>query len=163
MRERKEDIPVLAAHFFEAACKRFNRPGLRLAESHINQLLSYDWPGNVRELQNVVERAVIAARSGTLRFDISAGVEFRPSIDIDADTSPHDGLDVIPDKEMKRRERDNIAAALKLSKGRIYGPGGAAELLGISPTTLSARVKKFGLRQIPWVPQRRAQNRAIDH
>jgi hydrogenase-4 transcriptional activator len=55
-------------------------------------------------------------------------------------------FEVVPDKEMKRRERENIAAALKLSKGRIYGPGGAAELLGISPITPGARVKKFGLR-----------------
>ncbi len=132
----------------EAACKRFNRASLRLTESHINRLLSYDWPGNVRELQNVVERAVITARSGTLSFDISAGAEFRHSIEIEAHTPPHSGPAVIPDKELKRRERENIAAALKLSKGRIYGPGGAAELLGISPTTLSARVKKFGLRQV---------------
>ena len=70
LREHKEDIPILAAHFLEAAAKRFNRPGLRLTGSQIQQLLSYDWPGNVRELQNVVERAVIAVRDGTLHFDI---------------------------------------------------------------------------------------------
>ena len=149
LRERKEDIPVLAAHFFEAACKRFNRPRLRLTESETNRLLGYDWPGNVRELQNVVERAVITARSGTLRFDISAGAEFRNLIQTDAQIPSHDRLEVIPEKEMKSRKRENVAAALKLSKGRIYGPGGAAELLGISPTTLSARVKKFGLKSIP--------------
>ncbi len=148
LRARKEDIPLLAAHFLEAACKRFNRPGLRLTEGQINQLLGYDWPGNVRELQNVVERAVIRARSGTLRFDISGG-EFRHSIETGDHTPSPVGFEVIPDKEMKRRERENITAALKLSKGRIYGPGGAAELLGISPTTLSARVKKFGLKSIP--------------
>ncbi len=112
-------------------------------------MLGYDWPGNVRELQNAVERAVIGARSGTLRFEISAGAEFRPSIENGAHSPTHDALKAIPDKEMKHRERENIAAALKLSKGRIYGPGGAAELLGISPTTLSARVKKFGLKSIP--------------
>ena len=141
--------PILAAHFFEAACKRFNRPRLRLTESETNRLLGYDWPGNVRELQNVVERAVITARSGTLRFDISAGAEFRNLIQTDAHIPSHDRLEVIPEKEMKSRERENVAAALKLSKGRIYGPGGAAELLGISPTTLSARVKRLGLGQTP--------------
>ena len=73
LRERKEDIPILARHFVERACKRFSRSGLQLTPSQIRQLLDYDWPGNVRELQNVVERAVIAARSGSLRFDLPAG------------------------------------------------------------------------------------------
>jgi transcriptional regulator with GAF, ATPase, and Fis domain len=146
LRERKEDIPILTKHFLQAACRRFNRPSPQLTDSQINQLLSYDWPGNVRELQNVVEHAVIAARSGPLRFDIPGGAESLHSVKGDADTASHQGLEVVPDKEMKRRERENIVAALKRSKGRIYGPGGAAELLGINPTTLNARVKKLGLR-----------------
>ncbi len=148
LRERKEDIPVLTAHFFEAACKRFNRPGLRLTESQINQLLSYDWPGNVRELQNVVERAVIAARSGSLQFDVSQTTQSGISVPAQSGAALPEDPAVMPDAEMKRRERANIIGALRHSNGRIYGPRGAAQLLGIKPTTLSARVKKLGIKQI---------------
>ncbi len=70
LRERKEDMPVLARHFVAAACQRFNRAPLQLSESLIRQLQSYHWPGNVRELQNVIERAVITARFGPLRIEI---------------------------------------------------------------------------------------------
>jgi transcriptional regulator with GAF, ATPase, and Fis domain len=149
LRERKEDIPILAAQFLEASARRFNRPGLRLTDSQIQQLLSYDWPGNVRELRNVVERAVIGARAGALHFDIPARAESAPSVRRDADPASRHGVEVVADREMKRRERENIEAALKQCHGRIYGPGGAAELLGINPTTLAARIKKLGLRQTP--------------
>jgi transcriptional regulator with GAF, ATPase, and Fis domain len=98
----------------------------------------------VRELQNVVERAVIRAHSGILRFDVPADCDWRTA-NLDAASSA--GIEVIPAEEMKRRERDNIVAALRRSNGRIYGAGGAAELLGIRPTTLNARVKKLGLKQ----------------
>jgi transcriptional regulator with GAF, ATPase, and Fis domain len=149
LRERKEDIPILAAHFLEAACKRFNRPGLRLTDSQIQQLISHDWPGNVRELQNVVERAVIAARSGSLQFDVPQAPQSGTSVppQSGAATMPADPA-VIPDTEIKRRERANIIAALRRSNGRIYGRGGAAQLLGVKPTTLSARVKKLGIKQV---------------
>jgi transcriptional regulator with GAF, ATPase, and Fis domain len=70
LRERKEDTPILAAHFLEMACKRFNRQGLQLTESQFRRLQNYEWPGNVRELENVLEQAVITARTGSLRFDI---------------------------------------------------------------------------------------------
>jgi transcriptional regulator with GAF, ATPase, and Fis domain len=149
LRERKEDVPLLAAHFFKAACKRFRRPGLHLNASQIRQLQNYDWPGNVRELQNVIERAVIASRSGSIRLDIPALAQSNGSrLPTPAATraASHEEFEVVPDKEMSRRVRDNMIAALKRSGGRIYGPGGAAELLGIRPSTLSTRIKKLGLR-----------------
>ena len=70
LRERKDDIPVLAKHFLEMASKRFSRSGLHLTASQMRQLQNYDWPGNVRELQNVIERAVITSHLGSLRLDI---------------------------------------------------------------------------------------------
>jgi transcriptional regulator with GAF, ATPase, and Fis domain len=148
LRERKEDIPILATHFLEVACKRFNRPDLRLAESQLRRLQNYDWPGNVRELENVVERAVIAARAGSLHFDIPEAAAESPSSSSPGagDRAVEENVAVVPEGEMRRRERENIAAALKLCKGRIYGPDGAAELLGVRPTTLSARIRKFGLK-----------------
>ena len=143
LRARKEDIPILARHFVENACKRFNRSALRLTPSQIRQLLAYDWPGNVRELQNVMERAVIAARFGSLRFDLSAGKSMPPD---NRETPSHETPEVLREEEMKRRERENIIAALKQSKGRIHGVGGAAQLLGVKPTTLSERIKRLGIK-----------------
>ena len=148
LRERKEDIPILTAHFLEIACKRFSRPDLQVSESQLRELQNYDWPGNVRELQNLIERAVITARAGVLRFEIPETVDVSPSSStpVAGDTDGREKAVVIPDKEMKRRERENVALALKLSHGRIYGPGGAAELLGVKPTTLSARIRRLSLK-----------------
>src|ERR1700722_9098091 len=145
LRERKDDIPVLARHFLEIACKRFSRSGLHLTVSQLRQIQNYDWPGNVRELQNLIERAVIASGLGSVRLDIPAA-ESRSSAPVITRSKSREASEVIPDKEMSRRMRDNMVAALKRSGGRIYGSGGAAELLGISPTTLSTRIKKLGLK-----------------
>ncbi|MGO9058009.1 MAG: sigma-54 interaction domain-containing protein [Candidatus Binataceae bacterium] len=148
LRQRKDDILILARDFVQSACKRFNRSGVQLTPSQIRQLLDYDWPGNVRELRNVVERAVIAARFGSLRFDLPTGKRSQAPDNDNRETASHETLEVIREEEMKRRERENIIAALKQSKGKIYGAGGAAQLLGIKPTTLSARIKRFGLRRM---------------
>jgi transcriptional regulator with GAF, ATPase, and Fis domain len=139
LRERKEDIPLLARHFLEVACKRFNRAGLKLEPNQLKQLQNYNWPGNVRELQNVIERAVITSRLGTLKLDIPGSAESGSS-------ASGEESGVVSEKEMNRRMRDNLVAALKRSGGRIYGPGGAAELLGIKPSTLTTRIKKLGLK-----------------
>ena len=156
LRERKDDIPLLAKHFLGSACKRFSRSGLHFTASQMRQLQNYNWPGNVRELQNVIERAVIASRSRSLGLDIPAGEESGRSVKLSlsaksvpsaaatARSASPEESEVIPDKVMSRRMRDNMVAALKRSGGRIYGPGGAAELLGIKPTTLTSRVKKLG-------------------
>jgi transcriptional regulator with GAF, ATPase, and Fis domain len=145
LRDRKDDLPLLAKHFLEVACKRFNRSGLHLTASQIRQLQTYDWPGNVRELQNVIERAVITSRLGSLRLDIPSA-ESGSSATATTGSKSREESEVLPDKEMTRRMRDNMIAALKASGGRIYGPGGAAELLGIRPSTLTTRIKKLGLK-----------------
>jgi transcriptional regulator with GAF, ATPase, and Fis domain len=145
LRERKDDIPILAKHFLELASKRFSRSGLHLTAIQMRQLQNYGWPGNVRELQNVIERAVITSRLGALRLDIPPA-ESRSAAPATTRSKPREESEVIPDKEMTRRMRDNMIAALKRSGGRIYGPGGAAELLGIRPSTLSTRIKKLGLK-----------------
>ena len=147
LRKRKEDIPLLAMHFLDVMSKKLNCPKLRLTQAHVMALRNYHWPGNVRELQNVIERAVITARCTALHFDLPgvANIEAaEPSTA--AVTAGTDGT-VIPEAEMRRRERENVRIALNRADWKIYGPGGAAELLGIKPTTLVSRIQKMGLKR----------------
>jgi len=146
LRERKEDIPILAARFAAAACERFSRAPMQPDASQLRQLQEYDWPGNVRELQNIVERAIITARFDALHFEIG-GDELHIGGNTSAPDPTYDVDFILTDEEMRRRERDNLAAALRLSHGRIYGRGGAAMMLGIKPSTLNARIKKWGLER----------------
>lgn len=148
LRDRLEDIPLLAAHFLKQAAARFNCPQPRLTQAEGLRLQQYDWPGNVRELQNVLERAVITSRSGKLRLDLSSD-SIRTPAAASSGTAKEDPLNVvvISDAAMRRRDHDNIRAALEQTNWKIYGPGGAAELLGLRPTTLASRVTRMGLRR----------------
>jgi transcriptional regulator with GAF, ATPase, and Fis domain len=144
LRERRDDIPPLATHFVKQSARRMNRPAPRITQATISQLTAHDWPGNVRELQNAVERAVILSQSGVLRFELAE------SIAIDAPLAPTHPLSksaLLTRDELKRQERDSIATALKQTGGKIFGPGGAAELLGMKPTTLASRIKALGLQR----------------
>ncbi len=109
-------------------------------------LKRYDWPGNVRELQNVIERAVILSPGEQLRLDTAfAG---RRSAEGNQPANGERGApdEVVPEQEWRRRERANLLAALKRAGGRIYGSAGAAELLGVKPSTLQSRLKALGIR-----------------
>jgi transcriptional regulator with GAF, ATPase, and Fis domain len=147
LRDREEDIPVLARHFVEAAARKLSCSTVRLTDAELSKLQRYDWPGNVRELQNVIERAVIMSRCGDLRFQLPepAGASFAAGPLPSAGAAANSG--VVRDADMRRRERDNIVAALDRSGWKIYGRGGAAELLGLRPTTLASRIKKLGIRR----------------
>ncbi|HYW81474.1 MAG TPA: sigma 54-interacting transcriptional regulator [Thermoguttaceae bacterium] len=147
LRGRKEDIPLLALRFAEHAALRLNCPLPRVTQANILELQRYDWPGNVRELQNVIERAAITARSGVLQFDLPESEsgfsgDFIPAID---PRTP--GPEIVTDAEMQRRQRDNIVAALQQTGWKVYGPGGAAELLRLKPTTLASRMKKMRIKR----------------
>jgi transcriptional regulator with GAF, ATPase, and Fis domain len=138
LRSRREDIPILAKHFLKQAAARSNVPAPRLTRTNVRDLMDYSWPGNVRELQNVIERAVILSRGGTLRFQLQ---------EVAANLSTQ----IIPapatQKQWLESQRANIKAALKQSHGKIYGKGGAAELLGVRPTTLSSRIAALGIKR----------------
>ena len=140
LRKRVEDIPLLAELFLRQASRRFNRPSQGLSQGNLLSLQAYDWPGNVRELMNVIERAVITSRTGAVRFDLP-----RPSSRKAGKTAATASTTVVLDVEMKQRERENILSALDQTNWRVHGPGGAAELLGIRPTTLASRIKRMGL------------------
>lgn len=145
LRKRKEDIPLLAELFLQQAARRFNRGIRGLSQSNILALQAYDWPGNVRELLNVIERAVITSRGGSIRLDLPHD-KSRKIRRTDAVLTTAPSV-VVPDAEMKRRERENILLALHQAKWQVHGPGGAAELLGIRPTTLASRIKRMGLKE----------------
>ena len=141
LRERPEDIPHLAAHFVRATAKKMNRPLPRFTKAHADQLTAHDWPGNVRELQNAVERAVILSQGGPLHFELVAA----KSTESPRDKDSLSGAAILTRDQLKRYERESITAALKQCGGKVFGAGGAAELLGMKPTTLASRIKALGL------------------
>jgi formate hydrogenlyase transcriptional activator len=147
LRERREDIPLLAQHFLTRESEAL-KSELRLSEGDARRLSRYDWPGNVRELQNVIERAAILAQNGRLRIDLPDGSGVQPSpgaARVKADARPA----VLTASEMRAHERANILAALEACSGKVFGPGGAAEMLDIKPTTLASRIKALGIAPRP--------------
>ena len=151
LRERKEDIPLLAEHFIELSVSNLKCAGPRLTRAAVAELLSYDWPGNVRELRNVIERAVILARGGALRFDLPmTGVPAHTPVQdpqVRVEPGSNAAPSVLTEVELRNLERDNLQRALQATKGKISGPDGAAELLGVKPTTLLARMKKWEVKK----------------
>jgi transcriptional regulator with GAF, ATPase, and Fis domain len=147
LKERAEDIPLLARHFIELSVKDLRCPKPRLTRAGIAKLQSYDWPGNIRELRNVIERAVIISRGGALDFDLP--VTDAPAVPSRLAPREADGAGtkILTEPEMRRRERENIEAGLMKTNWKIRGADGAAELLGLKPTTLVTRMKKMGLKR----------------
>jgi DNA-binding NtrC family response regulator len=145
LRERKEDIPLLATHFTELLVKELGCPKPRLTRAGIETLQGYDWPGNIRELRNVIERAAIFAQGGALDFDLLVS-----GVDLTSFGSQHPDQaesEYLTEAEIRRRERENLFAVLQKAAWKIKGVNGAAELLGVKPTTLIARIEKMGLKR----------------
>jgi transcriptional regulator with GAF, ATPase, and Fis domain len=148
LRERQEDIPQLARHFIELSVKELRCPRPRLTRAGIVQLQGYDWPGNIRELRNVIERAVILARGQVLNFDLPSGKKnvgaARIAPQRDGGT---DRPEFLTESEMEQHQRENLLTVLEKTGWKIKGPNGAAEWLGVKPTTLLSRMKKMGLQR----------------
>jgi PAS domain S-box-containing protein len=142
LRERREDIAPLVAHFIGQSTRRMNRPEPQLGKTALDQLATYHWPGNVRELQNTVERAIILWREGPLTFDLPASPAHQ-----NTEQKPKPGTDaaLLTRDELKRQERETIINALKQTNGKVSGPGGAAELLAMKPSTLASRISSLGI------------------
>ncbi len=149
LRQRKEDIQRLAEHFIRQAARTLKRPSLALTGSDVQQLQSYDWPGNIRELQNVIERAVILARNNQLRFDLPGTTSPQVAEALDEERSASPGKQIIRETDRKQRDREAIIAALEKVGGKVGGRGGAAEILGVKPTTLRSRIKALGIKKPP--------------
>ena len=148
LRQHKDDLPLLAAHFLGQTARRLKVPLPKLTQAHLIQLRNYDWPGNVRELQNLIERALILAQRGPLRFDLPpAEGEARAPVTAEGVNGGGSDVQILTDPELRQRERDNTLVALDKSGWRIHGAGGAAELLSINPSTLVSRIRKLGLKK----------------
>lgn len=146
LRKRPEDVLQLAQHFLEQTCNEFGRKLLKLTRSQAEAIQAYDWPGNVRELKNVIERAVILSKGSSLRLDLSL-----PDT-VGGKTGVENGRvkgndQVLTEKQMRAVQKENINAALRKANWRVSGKDGAADLLGIKPTTLADRIKTFGIRK----------------
>ncbi len=135
LRKRREDISLLAQYFLDRYARKYQRRGLALTKSQEKMLRQYRWPGNVRELQNIVERAVLLSSDHQLEIQLPAEIQMRPENPF-ADLPPLDEL-----------QRRYIRHVLARTHGRIAGPGGAAEILGLKRTSLYSRMRILGMKK----------------
>jgi len=145
LRERLEDIAPLAQHFLERSCIELGRDPLQLSKQQVEQLQRHSWPGNIRELKNVIERAVILSKGGRARLDLAMPGETTATAPDESVASTE--ADFVSDAIIKEREKANMIAALRHADWQIWGDGGAAELLGLKPSTLTYRIKVLGIRK----------------
>jgi PAS domain S-box-containing protein len=131
LRERRDDIPLLAEHFVKLSAKKFGRNVTSISAGMMQSLMAHSWPGNVRELANVIERALIHNRGGVLR--LADRFEARP---------PDQLTDA---RSLEEMEREYIIAILKKTGWRIEGADGAARILDLNPSTLRGRMAKLGI------------------
>ena len=147
LRERSGDIPLLVEHFVRHFAGRLHTSQPGVLEDTMERLISYEWPGNVRELQNVIERAVLLARGGEITPEMIPLTAPRPSPAEPAaprERTLERAAGHLPFAEAERRA---ILHALDATGWRISGPRGAAEVLGLKPTTLHAKMKKLRIRR----------------
>jgi PAS domain S-box-containing protein len=146
LRERGDDVVQLALHFLERTCQDFGHRPLTLSQQQAALLKQYDWPGNIRELKNVIERAVILSQGKVLRLDLAMANIFEDDTDEQVTaTETADGGRILTEDELSELQRRNTLNALRATDWRVSGPNGAAKLLGVKPTTLTDRMKKFGI------------------
>lgn len=156
LRDRKEDIPLLATYFVDKFASQMHKRIHAIPPCAMEELLTWDWPGNIRELENFIERAVILSRGNLLDAPLSELRDSRPAWQ----ESQPDPLDVakvlkevivslLPERrlveESSKKQHEEIVTALSESKGRVGGPVGAAARLRVNRTTLIARMKKLGI------------------
>ncbi|MCI0390856.1 MAG: sigma 54-interacting transcriptional regulator [Acidobacteria bacterium] len=152
LRERREDIPLLVRHFIQEASKQARCGKLQVSDEQMAALKRYHWPGNVRELQNVIERAMILSRCGAqpLNFDLILP-EAEPASAMPPTTKPPVAATAaafMTQSEWEAQERANLLAALEAANWKIYGASGAAQLLGMKPTTLASRLRSLGIKKM---------------
>jgi hydrogenase-4 transcriptional activator len=141
LRQRREDIPALVHHFIERKSRELKLTERAvLAHGALERLMAYDWPGNVRELENVIERALIQQRNGVLSFE----TPLAPQVPGRHEGTREAGHNRTP-LSFDEMTIQHIRRALEMAGGKINGPGGAAQLLGLHPNTLRTRMTKLGI------------------
>lgn len=141
LRERRGDIPGLILHFVRQSAQRLNRAVPRVSHTTLSQLAEREWPGNIRELQNLVERAVILWQGGPLQFPETVAEVRAERVPAPGDTN------LLSRAALKQLERESVLEALRRTDGRIFGADGAAELLGMKPTTLVSKIRALGIER----------------
>lgn len=143
LRERREDVSLLASYFLERAARRLGSAVRGFASETLRRLEAYDWPGNVRELQNVIERAAVLSRGPLLTLDHE--VFFAPPRAVPPAEAPEPAPGARPLPSLGDLRREHIRSALEAADWVVEGPSGAAKALGLSPSTVRSRMKKLGL------------------
>lgn len=135
LRDRLDDIPALTAHFIEQVNRKTGRSVKGVSEKVANKFAAYHWPGNIRELEHLIERSVLLSRGNIIEDIKFPEIDFEDSI----------GQPESQTKTIHEMERDHILSVLKKCNGKIWGPGAAAEMLKIPPSTLKSKMKKLGI------------------
>jgi DNA-binding NtrC family response regulator len=138
LRDRKEDIAELSGYFISVYNRKAGKHIAGLSDKAIKTLMAYDWPGNIRELEHVIERGVLLEKGTVIKEVPAAWLSKNASELIGGESKT---------KTIEEVERDHILAVLKKCNGKIWGPGAAAELLNIPPTTLRSKMKKLGIER----------------
>lgn len=137
LRQRKEDIAGLVDHFIDKYRKKGSSKVTGISSDALNELQDYDWPGNIRELEHLIERSILLTEGETItQIDLPHAPPLSGFTDVDQSKI----------KTMEEMERTHILRILKICKGKIFGPGGAAEVLNIPSTTLNSKIKKLGIK-----------------
>ena len=156
LRERRQDVPLLVEYFLAAAAEEHDRPKPRVPGRIFSALSRYSFPGNVRELQAMVLDALVRTEGDALplepfeeamREEIPSSGRDRPGTSASPEGTVDEGPGFVTMAQWKERERENIVRALDHAGWRVSGPGGAAELLEVNPTTLRSRMKAMGIRK----------------
>ncbi|RAI99707.1 DNA-binding NtrC family response regulator [Chitinophaga skermanii] len=141
LRERLDDIPLLVHHFLQTYSKKIGKPMMELSEKALESCYNYHWPGNIRELEHTIERAILL-NDGPIIPELPIHTPATPTMP----TAGNAAMGIV--KTIEENEREHIMAVLKLTNGKIFGKGGAAELLGMNVSTLNARIKKLGIEKV---------------
>ncbi|TVQ59704.1 MAG: sigma-54-dependent Fis family transcriptional regulator [Phycisphaerales bacterium] len=142
LRERREDLRELAQHFANRAAVRFGLPEFEIDDAGVALLGAYDWPGNVRELAAVIDRAALLGGGRRLAIGAAMGA---PSRTTTRATSAPNAENADPPPTLDAAIRAHIEGTLRTTRGKIEGPGGAAEMLGVNPHTLRSKMRKLGI------------------
>ena len=146
LRERIDDVVPLALSFLENVCNELSREPFRLSQNQAAMLKQHDWPGNIRELKNTIECAVISSTGKKLRLDLALIAKSSKETTV-ADQAKTETDSYLTNNEFKELEKANIIAALKHANWKTWGDDGAADLLGIKPSTLAYQMKTFGIKK----------------